>query len=82
MTRARFRCGRFSVAPRVEYRRRSRTTGTFDYVLLDARIGKRLNERFELYVEGSNLLDERYQEIAGVAMPGATVAISLAIATR
>jgi iron complex outermembrane receptor protein len=53
---------RFSVAPRIEYRRRSRTTGTFDYVLLDARIGKRLNEQFELYVEGSNLLDESYQE--------------------
>jgi len=73
---------RFSVAPRVEYRRRSRTTGTFDYVLLDARIGKRLNQRFELYVDGSNLLDEKYQEIAGVAIPGATVAVSLAIKTR
>ena len=70
---------RFSVAPRVEYRRRSRTTGTFDYVLLDARVGKRLNERFELFVEGSNLFDERYQEIAGVAMPGATMMVSLAI---
>jgi iron complex outermembrane recepter protein len=69
----------FSVAPRVEYRRRSRTTGTFDYVLLDARVGKRLNERFELYVDGSNLLDESYQEIAGVAMPGATMMVSLAI---
>ena len=70
---------RFSVAPRIEYRRRSRTTGTFDYVLLDARIGKRLNEQFELYVEGNNLLDESYQEIAGVAMPGATMMVSLAI---
>ena len=73
---------RFSVAPRVEYRRRSRTTGTFDYVLLDVRVGKRLNDHFELYVDGSNLLDETYQEIAGVAMPGATVAFSLAIKTR
>jgi iron complex outermembrane receptor protein len=69
----------FSAAPRVEYRRRSRTTGTFDYVLLDARIGKRLSDRLELFVEGSNLLDETYQEIAGVAMPGATVAISLSV---
>jgi iron complex outermembrane receptor protein len=69
----------FSVAPRVEYRRRSRTTGTFDYVLVDARIGKRLSERLELFVEGSNLLDETYQEIAGVAMPGATVLVSVAI---
>ena len=72
----------FSAAPRVEYRRRSRTTGTFDYVLLDARIGRRLSQHVELFVEGSNLLDESYQEIAGVAMPGATVAISLAITTR
>jgi iron complex outermembrane receptor protein len=70
---------RFSVAPRVEYRRRSRTTGTFDYVLLDARIGKRLTQHLELFVEGSNLLDETYQEIAGVAMPGATMVVSLAI---
>jgi outer membrane cobalamin receptor len=69
----------FSAAPRVEYRRRSRTTGTFDYVLLDARVGKRIGRNFELFVEGANLLDETYQEIAGVAMPGATVAVSLAI---
>jgi iron complex outermembrane receptor protein len=72
----------FSAAPRIEYRRRSRTTGTFDYVLVDARIGKRITRSFELFVEGSNLLDESYQEIAGVAMPGATVAMSLAITTR
>jgi outer membrane cobalamin receptor len=51
-------------------------------VLLDMRIGKRLDEHFELYVDGSNLLDKTYQEIAGVAMPGATVAISLAVTTR
>jgi len=70
---------RFSVAPRLEYRRRSRSAGTFEYVLLDARIGKRLNEHFELFVDGSNLFDRTYQEIAGVAMPGATVAISLVV---
>ena len=69
----------FSAAPRVEYRRRSRTTGTFDYVLLDARIGKRLTQHVELFVEGSNLFDETYQEIAGVAMPGASMMVSLAI---
>jgi iron complex outermembrane recepter protein len=69
----------FSVAPRLEYRRRSRTTGTSDYVLLDARIGRRIGRHLELFVEGSNLLDEQYQEVAGVAMPGASVAISLAV---
>jgi iron complex outermembrane receptor protein len=72
----------FSVSPRIEYRRRSRTTGTFDYVLLDTRIGKRLTRNFELFVEGANLLDEAYQEIAGVAMPGATVAVSLTVGRR
>jgi outer membrane receptor protein involved in Fe transport len=71
--------GGFSAGPRVEYRRRSRTTGTFDYVLLDARIGRRFGERFELFVDGSNLLDQTYQEIAGVAMPGATMSISLVV---
>jgi iron complex outermembrane receptor protein len=71
--------GGFSAGPRVEYRRRSRTTGTFDYVLLDARIGRRFGERFELFVDGSNLLDRTYQEIAGVAMPGATMSISLVV---
>jgi len=69
----------FSAAPRLEYRRRSRTTGTFDYVLLDARIGKRIGRNLELFVDGANLLDESYQEIAGVAMPGATLAVSLVV---
>jgi iron complex outermembrane receptor protein len=69
----------FTAAPRIEYRRRSRSTGTFDSVLLDARIGRRIARHLELFVDGSNLLDESYQEIAGVAMPGATVAVSLSI---
>jgi len=69
----------FSVAPRLEYRHRSRSAGTLDYVLLDTRIGKRLSRRLDLFVDGSNLLDARYEEIAGVAMPGAAVAVSLAI---
>jgi outer membrane receptor protein involved in Fe transport len=71
--------GGFSAAPRIEYRRRSRSTGTFDYVLLDARIGRRINQHLELFVDGRNLFDRRYQEIAGVAMPGATMAVVLAI---
>jgi iron complex outermembrane receptor protein len=74
--------GQFSVAPRIEYRRRSRSTGTFDYVLLDARVGRRFGRLFELSVEGTNLFDERYQEIAGVDMPGAALAISLSIGDR
>ena len=71
--------GRFSAAPRIEYRRRSRSTGTSDYVLLDARLGRRFGDHFELFVDGTNLLDESYQEVAGVAMPGAAMAVSLVI---
>lgn len=68
-----------SVAPRLEYRRRTRSTGTSDYVLFDVRIGKRLRDRVELFVDGSNLFDRSYQEVAGVAMPGATMMVSVAV---
>jgi iron complex outermembrane receptor protein len=74
--------GAFSVAPRIEYRRRSRPAGTSDYVLLDLRVSKRIRRYADLYVEGSNLLDREYQEIAGVAMPGATAAIGLVLRAR
>ena len=69
---------RFRLSPRVEYRRRSRSSGTRDYVLLDARIGRRLSESLELIVEGTNLFDANYEEIAGVVMPGTAVAAYLA----
>jgi hypothetical protein len=36
----------------------------------------------DVFVEGSNLLDEEYQEIAGVAMPGATVSVGFALRGR
>ena len=73
---------KFHVAPRVEYRRRSRPAGTTDYVLLDARVGRRMTRQVDVFIEGSNLLDEEYQEIAGVRMPGATVAVGLALRAR
>ena len=72
----------FRVAPRLEYRQRSRTTGTSDYVVLDTRLGRRITRNFDLYVDGTNLFDVSYQEIAGVAMPGAAVSVSLAISAR
>jgi iron complex outermembrane receptor protein len=74
--------GAFHVAPRLEYRRRSRPAGTSDYVLLDARVGRRLTRTLDLYVEGANLFDREYQEIAGVAMPGATMSVGLALRAR
>jgi hypothetical protein len=74
--------GRFHVAPRLEYRRRSRSTGTADYVLLDTRIGRRIGRSLDLFVEGTNLFDVSYQEVAGVPMPGAAMTVSLAIRPR
>jgi outer membrane cobalamin receptor len=74
--------GRFTVAPRIEYRMRRRSAGTTDYLLLDARVGRRFGRLFELFAEGTNLFDVSYQEVAGVAMPGATGTISFAIRPR
>ena len=74
--------GRFRVAPRLEYRQRMRSAGTSDYVLLDARLGRRVNRLVEIYVDGTNLLDASYQEVAGVQMPGAAMSISLAVGVR
>jgi iron complex outermembrane receptor protein len=70
--------GRLQFGPRLEYRRRTRPAGTSDDVLLDLRVGRRFGPSLELSVEGTNLLDAEYQEIAGVRMPGAAMAVSLA----
>ena len=67
------------LAPRVEVRRRVRTTGTSDYMLLDARVSRRFGEVYELAVDGTNLLDAEYQEVAGVPMPGAAVMVQLRV---
>jgi len=67
------------LAPRVEVRRRARTTGTSDYMLLDARVSRRFGEVYELAVDGTNLLDAEYQEVAGVPMPGAAVMVQLRV---
>ena len=69
------------IAPRIEYKRRSRTVGTTDYLLLDARLGRRFG-RYDLVVDGSNLLDASYQEVLGVDMPGRAVTMSIAIGLR
>jgi iron complex outermembrane receptor protein len=73
---------RIQVAPRLEYRRRTRSSGTSDYLLLDARVALGVGRRYELFVEGTNLFDVRYEEVAGVRMPGAAMAAGLAIRSR
>jgi len=67
------------VAPRLEYRHRTRSTGTSDYVLLDLRVARRIGSVADVFIDGTNLFDRRYQEILGVAMPGAAVTASLSL---
>jgi outer membrane cobalamin receptor len=70
------------LAPRIEVRRRVRTTGTSDYVLLDARVSRRFSDLYELAIDGTNLLDVAYQEVTGVPMPGAAVMVQLRVGRR
>lgn len=67
------------VAPRLEVRRRSRTIGTSDYALLDARVSRSVGPLYELALDATNLFDTQYQEIVGVRMPGRAVAVSLKV---
>ena len=79
---------RLQLAPRLEVRERRRpypldtggtAVGDRDYALFDLRLARRLGAHYELAVEGTNLFDVGYQEIAGVDMPGAKWAIALAV---
>ena len=47
--------------------------------LLDVRVAKRLGSLVELRVDGMNLFDQTYHEIAGVVMPGAAVLVGASI---
>jgi iron complex outermembrane receptor protein len=74
--------GGVRVAPRVDVRKRTRSSGTSRYVVLDLRGARRLGSMFDLSVDGTNLLDRRYQEVAGVDMPGAAMTVSLGVRVR
>jgi iron complex outermembrane receptor protein len=65
------------VAPVLEYKHRSRSGGESDDAVLDLRVSRDFGA-VSVRVDGTNLFDADYQEIAGVEMPGAAVAISLA----
>jgi iron complex outermembrane receptor protein len=65
------------VSPRLEYKRRTRSTGTSDYVVLDMRVSRQFG-MYEIRIEGANLGDVTYEEILGVAMPGRSATVSLA----
>jgi iron complex outermembrane receptor protein len=68
----------FEIGPRLGYRER-RDGQT--YWLLDARVGRRFGHA-TAFVEGSNLLDQQYEEIPGVAMPGAWLRAGVTVAGR
>jgi iron complex outermembrane receptor protein len=69
---------RVRFAPRLEYRHRTRSTGESDYALLDVRLSRAFGQ-YDIRVEGTNLGDASYQEVAGVAMPGRAVIVALAV---
>jgi hypothetical protein len=48
-------------------------------MLLDVRVGRRLGTLVDVYVDGTNLLDRAYSEVAGVPMPGAAMMVSVAV---
>jgi iron complex outermembrane receptor protein len=73
--------GSLRLAPRLEYKHRTRSTGTSDYALFDLRISRRF-AAYEVRIDGTNLFDASYQEVLGVQMPGAAVSISLVAGIR
>ena len=73
--------GALRLAPRIEIKHRTRSIGTADYALLDARVGRRFGA-LDLLVEGSNLFNHSYQEVALVPMPGRAVTVSLSVTAR
>jgi iron complex outermembrane receptor protein len=70
--------GRVRLAPTLSYKRRQRNRTTFDYTLIDLRVSREFG-RYELRLDGSNLGNASYQEIAGVAMPGRAASAGLGI---
>jgi iron complex outermembrane receptor protein len=73
--------GAIRLAPRLEYKRRTRSTGVSDYTVLDLRVSKGFGA-YEIHVDGTNLFDASYQEVLGVQMPGAAVSVSLSARLR
>jgi len=69
---------RVQLAPRFEYRHRTRSTGESDYALFDVRVSRAFG-RYDIRVEATNLANASYQEVTGVAMPGRAFTVALAV---
>jgi outer membrane cobalamin receptor len=70
-----------SIAPRFEYKHRTRSTGISDYAVVDLRLSKSFGD-YEVRADATNLFDASYQEVLNVQMPGAAVTFSLAARFR
>ncbi len=70
--------GGFEIGQRIDYKRRRDGR---EYWVADTRVGRRVGAAV-LFVEGSNLLDRRYQEIPGVNMPGRWIRAGLSFERR
>ena len=66
-----------ALAPRLEFKRRTRSTGRSEYAVVDLRVSRAFGI-YEIRIEGTNLADVTYQEVLGVAMPGRALNVSLA----
>jgi iron complex outermembrane receptor protein len=73
--------GAVHVAPRFEYKHRTRSTGVSDYAVLDVRLSRGFGA-YEIRVDATNLFDASYQEVLNVQMPGTAVSVSLAARFR
>ncbi len=71
----------FQVSPRLEYKHRQRNATFSDSTVVDVRVSRRVG-LYEVRVEGTNLGNEVYQEISGVAMPGRAATLTLAVGAR
>ena len=69
------------LAPRLEYKKRHRSTGVSDYTLFDVRLSRRAGP-VEVFVEGTNLFNASYQAVLNVAMPGRAGSIGLTLRAR
>lgn len=65
----------FALGQRLAYARRADRRASW---VLDARVSRRIGPA-DVFVEGTNLLDEAYQEIIGVDMPGRWVRAGLTL---
>lgn len=62
---------------RLEFKRRTRSTGRSEYAVLDLRASRQFG-RYEVQLDATNLGDTTYQEILGVTMPGRGIALGVA----